>query len=671
MYCTNCGRQLSPGDSFCDNCGTLVKKEDKPASLFENKEGSEGGGSAPPPETKSAPDAPAGDAVPKAPAETAPQPSPQALPKTAPDAAPPETAPDKKKRSRGKTIAIIAVILAILAAAVAGVFFVLSHLEDPKVREFLELGSRYLLEENYEEAILAYESALEIDEKSAEAYLGMADAYIGLGETEKAISVLKDGYRLTEDEAIDTRLKEIRSAVLNAEELKIDIVQVDSADFPEMTVFTQITNPDGKAVDDLPRENFVVTETDERGRKHYQAISEMKQISDTENWSMNMVLDQSGSMSDYDKMDRAMSAAHIFLREITELGKNRVEISSFDDNVYLRREFTDDYDMLANAINALEPTGGTALYDAIYATLLRTSDLATGARCVVVFTDGIENSSGHSYEDVIRLSMLTGIPVYVIGIGRDIDETALRSIADGTGGRYYNANTEDLSEALSGIYMDIYEYQRSMYTVRYKSSFADLRDRLRTVELKSKPTAGYDGLANREYTPNASETVEEEKSEAKDLIIVAPPETTTAPPAFDSVRASSVRKQYKDITYVAANAIDGDFETAWVEGVGGAGLGEWIEFRSNSPQTVREIHIMNGYAKTEDLYHKNNSIKRLQISTDGGVLLEWELSKDPVNMQVIALGSPVKTNSIRLTILEIYTGTSDIEDTCISEIQIF
>jgi VWFA-related protein len=658
MYCVKCGQELLPTDKFCDHCGEPVK----PADANETA-------SAPPKAPERGADA--GPAPPKA---APPKASKAVLPETdlkaqAASQAAPQTASEKKKRSRGKTVATVVIVLAVLAALGAGVFYVLSHMEDPKVREFLELGERYLLDENYEEAIIAYESALEIDEKCVDAYLGMADAYIGLGETEKAVSALRNGYRLTNDKTLDERLREIRSAVANAEDLTIDIVQVDSSAFPEMTLFAQITDRDGRAIDSLPREIFVVSEIDDRGKKHHQPIDEMQQILDSDGWNMNMVLDQSGSMADYDKMGQAISAAHIFLREVMELESNRIEIASFDDNVYLRQEFTDDYDALANAIDALEPMGGTALYDAIYSALLRTSDLL-GARCVVVFTDGMENSSQYGYDDVIRLSTLAGIPVYVIGIGHDIDETSLRNIASGTGGRYYNAAAEDLRAALSEIYLDIYEYQRSMYAVKYTSSFADLRDKFRTIELKSKPTDGYAGTAGREYTPNASESIEDEKSAAEDLIIVAPPKPVYAQPIFDYISASSVRNAYKDITYVAENAIDGDTNTAWVEGAAGAGIGEWIEFSANRPQTVTEIRIMNGYFKSEDLYYKNNSIRRLLISADG-ISMESTLLQDPGGEQVISFAQPIETTTLRLTILDVYAGNADFEDTCISEISIF
>ena len=53
----------------------------------------------------------------------------------------------------------------------------------PTWQEQYDLGVRYLSEGNYEEAIIAFTAAIEIDPKRAEAYVGRGDAYISSGET--------------------------------------------------------------------------------------------------------------------------------------------------------------------------------------------------------------------------------------------------------------------------------------------------------------------------------------------------------------------------------------------------------------------------------------------------------------------------------------------------------
>ena len=74
-------------------------------------------------------------------------------------------------------------------------------------QEQYELGVRYLTQGNYEEAILAFQAAIEIDPKRADAYLGLADVYTAMGDTEQARQVLEDALSAVADpNVIQTRL---------------------------------------------------------------------------------------------------------------------------------------------------------------------------------------------------------------------------------------------------------------------------------------------------------------------------------------------------------------------------------------------------------------------------------------------------------------------------------
>jgi len=59
-------------------------------------------------------------------------------------------------------------------------------------QEQYDLGVRYLEEGNYEEAIIAFTTAIEIDPKRVEAYSGLANIYLVMGETEKAAEVWRN-----------------------------------------------------------------------------------------------------------------------------------------------------------------------------------------------------------------------------------------------------------------------------------------------------------------------------------------------------------------------------------------------------------------------------------------------------------------------------------------------
>ena len=117
----------------------------------------------------------------------------------------------RKTRSADKVIyiALIALILLLCScAAQPGV--------DPGVasswQEQYDLGMRYLSQGNYREAVIAFNSAIEIDPKRSDAYIGLSDAYIGLGDTDSAINALREGYTVTGDERLRRRVEEIQSS---------------------------------------------------------------------------------------------------------------------------------------------------------------------------------------------------------------------------------------------------------------------------------------------------------------------------------------------------------------------------------------------------------------------------------------------------------------------------
>ena len=85
--------------------------------------------------------------------------------------------------------------------------------DGPTWQEQYDLGLRYLEEGNYEEAILAFTAAIEIDPKRAEAYVGLADCYEGTDDRETAQRVIEEAIELL------GRLPELVERLTTLEEL--------------------------------------------------------------------------------------------------------------------------------------------------------------------------------------------------------------------------------------------------------------------------------------------------------------------------------------------------------------------------------------------------------------------------------------------------------------------
>ena len=59
--------------------------------------------------------------------------------------------------------------------------------------ELLDFGEKYLLELNYEQALVQFLAVIEIEPMNPRGYIGAAEAYVGLGRVNEAIEVLRTG----------------------------------------------------------------------------------------------------------------------------------------------------------------------------------------------------------------------------------------------------------------------------------------------------------------------------------------------------------------------------------------------------------------------------------------------------------------------------------------------
>ena len=82
--------------------------------------------------------------------------------------------------------------------------------EEKTWQDYYDLGMRYLNEGNYEEAIISFTAAIEIDPKQEDVYIGMAEVYVQMEDTDAAIAILEEGYEQTESERILDKIFELK-----------------------------------------------------------------------------------------------------------------------------------------------------------------------------------------------------------------------------------------------------------------------------------------------------------------------------------------------------------------------------------------------------------------------------------------------------------------------------
>jgi hypothetical protein len=131
--------------------------------------------------------------------------------------------------------------------------------------------------------------------------------------------------------------------------------------------------------------------------------------------------------------------------------------------------------------------------------------------------------------------------------------------------------------------------------------------------------------------------------------------------------ASSVLSPQKGNYYGPRNVFDGNSNTAWVEGAGGQGIGEFVVLEFDVPRTVREITIRNGYAKNSDIYGKNGRVRDVELRFSNGDSMDATLS-DVLGAQSVSLNRPERTKWVQIIIRSVYPGWK-YSDTAINEIR--
>jgi VWFA-related protein len=176
--------------------------------------------------------------------------------------------------------------------------------------------------------------------------------------------------------------------------------------------------------------------------------------------SVVLVLDSSGSMKA--NMRFLQEAAITFVHKLEDVDKALVV--DFNSGVRGSAEFTEDADRLEQFVEALQPWGGTSLYDAIHYGLNRIRD-QPGRKAVIVFSDGDDTTSSLGEKDVIDYARAVEATVYCVGIrgGAGLLDRGprgfLRKIARETGGAYFfPERVGDLIRIFSGISDELHNH---------------------------------------------------------------------------------------------------------------------------------------------------------------------------------------------------------------------
>lgn len=278
--------------------------------------------------------------------------------------------------------------------------------------------------------------------------------------------------------------------------LNIAVQQIDVTGYPNVRLYLNVTDQgSGDVVQGLDGGMFFIRKEDANGNYIKQAVKGVNQLDQKEALNVDIVADVSGSMSGA-PLNTAKSVMANFVNSVQFAAGDMVELISFSTGVYVEEPFTNNAGSLISRINGLNTKDMTAFYDALYTAVYKVAS-CSGAKCVIAFTDGLDNYSSCKSGDVIQLAQRYRIPIFIIGIGNDNFAEA-KEIARQTGGSYYSVN--DVYN-IQDIYQKIYRQQKQLYLLEFEdSSSVGLFSESSIVA--GYHTAEYGGDVTYAYTPH-------------------------------------------------------------------------------------------------------------------------------------------------------------------------
>jgi len=181
-----------------------------------------------------------------------------------------------------------------------------------------------------------------------------------------------------------------------------------------INVTATVTDDDGRFVPGLRKEDFTVYEDGK-----VQAVSHFS--NERVPVSLGIALDASGSMSP-DKMSAARAAIDRLIFDL--LGRDdELFFVEFATNAALTQPWTNDPRLISRAVRDVNPTGGTAMYDAIATALPEAQSGRNAKKALLVISDGNDTNSTIGVSELRRLIRESDVLVYALGV----DSTARRS----------------------------------------------------------------------------------------------------------------------------------------------------------------------------------------------------------------------------------------------------
>ncbi len=237
------------------------------------------------------------------------------------------------------------------------------------------------------------------------------------------------------------------------------IHQVEYSDYPEIHIYFSVFNVLRIPVVGLKESAFTLLEDGKPIQEFQVSSAEATQ----QKLSIAILVDESGSMAKEGKLNSAREALKAFLQNLDP--RAELFLFGFHDGVETLYTPEQGREALNRAVNAFSPRGSrTVMYDALNEGLKQVAARGAGRKALVLLTDGKDEGSATTLEDIARLASDLGIPIFSLAYGSDADVPTLQRLTILSGGHL--AQTSSPS-GLKDLYFIVAQYLASQYALTY------------------------------------------------------------------------------------------------------------------------------------------------------------------------------------------------------------
>lgn len=249
-------------------------------------------------------------------------------------------------------------------------------------------------------------------------------------------------------------------AAAQSDETVVAITEVQSQDYPRVSLFLTVTGSDGP-VENLQADDFEIFE-DNATTPLAPVAAEGVSLE-----GLRLVVALDTSMPDAD-LDVVKNAATELVSTLSP--KDKAAIITFGSQASLAHDFTNNTNELQAVIEAITPQGNqTALHEAMIEASNLLADVSEGYRAALFITDSRDNTGKQSVTQAVSRAQAGRLPLYVAGFGDKVQGThPLKDEVALTGGQYF---TMPAAEELPSTVEAIETRLRQGYQVTFESAF--------------------------------------------------------------------------------------------------------------------------------------------------------------------------------------------------------